>query len=137
MSRTAGLKSAQYSGFGGGGVWDLENGGSLKTKRQPENSAKPTGNVISCASPLRYPRAGENLSGIPAAGCFFNHYRLRGDSVADCAANNGTFATAFLLFRLLWHLPVCFIPPKQPPFRGRRGRRQVQTPASQSQPAAA
>ena len=46
MSRTAGLKSAQYSGFGGGGVWDLENGGSLKTKRQPENSAKPTGNVI-------------------------------------------------------------------------------------------
>ena len=58
MSRTASLKSAQYSGFGGGGVWDLENGGNLKTKRQPENrrqpenSAKPTGNVISCA--VRY-----------------------------------------------------------------------------------
>ena len=58
MSRAAGLKSAQYSGFGGGGVWDLENGGNLKTESslKTEGSLKtpPSPPVTSLAAQVRY-----------------------------------------------------------------------------------
>ncbi|MDD2181907.1 hypothetical protein OP500_01005 [Kingella sp. SNUBH-2017] len=52
MSRAAGLKSAQYSGFGGGGVWDLENGGNLKTEGSLKTPPSPP--VTSLAAQVRY-----------------------------------------------------------------------------------